>query len=98
MEPDTKLDKHLKLTEKSLSLFFYKHKVMPCCMNPKKYLWLFSCGTKDSNYTNIQCFHCGHKWNINEKDKFIEDGEKETPRLLIFPLHGENNSHQEGFI
>jgi len=69
MECDPQLDKHFKLSSKALSLFFYNHKVMPCCFNYQR----FFRGPRGGNSQNIKCFHCGHKWNICEEIKFIED-------------------------
>ena len=69
MDQDPTLDKHLKFSKKSLSLFFYKHNVMPCCMLDRKFLT----GDQGGNCQNIQCFHCGHKWNINKNTKFIQN-------------------------
>ena len=75
MEPDPKLDKHLGISENALSLFFYDHDVMPCCMNERKY----NCGPQGGSCINITCFHCGHPWKVNFRTKFIQDIETDIP-------------------
>ncbi len=75
MEPDPKLDKHFKHSKESLELFFYEKNVMPCCMKEAK----FFRGPEGGLCQNIKCFHCGHRWNIDEHSRYIEDIEKEIP-------------------
>lgn len=75
MSPDPTLDKHFKQTKSSLSLFFYEKRVMPCCMNKRKYV----SGHQYGPLMNITCVHCGHHFNVNLWTKFIKDIDPDTP-------------------
>lgn len=49
-------------------LLFYDQGTMPCCDKPIKYYP----GPKGGDCTNIKCFHCGSKWNICPRARYIE--------------------------
>jgi len=51
------------------AITFYEFGKMPCCGKKAE----FYEGPRGGMCTNIECAHCGHRWNICTQIKFIED-------------------------
>jgi len=51
----------------TLAIIFYDHDLMPCCGKDIKYFK----GPQGGYCTNIKCFYCGQKFNINPQTLYI---------------------------
>jgi len=46
---------------------FYRTPLMPCCFKPVKYIE----GPRGGLCINIECAHCGTRWNICRDTQYI---------------------------
>ncbi|MBA7478797.1 hypothetical protein ES707_14225 [subsurface metagenome] len=57
-------------TDKTLNIadILYDHHLMPCCGNPIK----INAGPRGGMFTNIECRHCGQKFNMCPQTHYLE--------------------------